>query len=139
MALATTADLEAIGAVKIGLVEADDIYTSATRLLDLASAIVVQYTRSTEAEIGEWPAAAQTAVAAVVAEVAGRRLTSPAAPTADQLGTAPFMAVKLFPSDRESLSEIPEVAAARRSATPTSIGVSRANSWFITTGQVTES
>lgn len=136
MALATIDDLVALGALGGDVNDGDHLHTRATRLLELASATVVQFVRADEATItdeeGGWPAESQAALAAVVAEVASRRLTAPAAASSDQIGLPPqpHMALRLWPSDEAALERIPEVASSRSSARPSSLGVTRSNSWL---------
>lgn len=142
--LATLDDLAAIGAVKVGTVETNDLGARATRLLELASASVASYARTTEAAITHattgWSDESQTTLAAIVAEIAARRLTSPAAPTSDQLMETPsFMSMRLTRADKAALDEIPELVASRRAAKPSSVGATRSNSWAETIGVSTES
>lgn len=135
MALATIDDLVALGALRGDVNDGDHLHTRATRLLELASATVVQFVRADEATITDeengWPADSQAALAAVVAEVASRRLTAPAAASSDQIGLPPqpHMALRLWPSDEAALERIPEVNTARSSARPTSFEVTRETSW----------
>ena len=144
MALATLDDLEAIGAIDVDTEEESDKGVRATRLLAMATATVCTFARTTEAvitdadpEIG-WSTESKTTLAGIVAEVAARRLTSPASPSSNQLGDigpAPYMSLRLTANDKANLMEIPEVADARSSAKPTSITVTRGNDWFETTGK----
>jgi hypothetical protein len=137
--LATLADLSALGAVPIGTDESSDLGARAVRLLELASASVASYARTTETLIDAWSDEAKTTLAAITAEIAARRLTSPAAPTSEQLLEAPsFMSMRLTRSDKAALDEIAEVVTSRRAARPSSVGATRSNSWTETIGVNTE-
>lgn len=86
MALATLDDLAAIGAVRVDQQLTDADAQRANRLLEFASAEVCIHFGTTEAVIQAWTATEVTLIAAVVAECAAQRMTSPAAATAQQLG-----------------------------------------------------
>ena len=109
MALATLGDLAAIGALPASPENHPDA-SRAMRLIEMASAQVATYLATTEATIATWAEEHQTVVATVVAEAAGRRLTSPAAFTADQLqdGTGLYSSALLSSSHRRTLDELPK-------------------------------
>lgn len=135
MALATLDDLIGTGHLAIGTGEDDPSGVRATTLLELATGLVLTYCRTEEADVADWAAASQLAITTVVAEVAGRRLTSPGAETAEQLGDQPgYLRLRLTKADKGDLDEIPEVAAARTLARPTSLVLTRPNSWANTIG-----
>lgn len=140
MALATIDHLIGTGHLAVGTDPSDPMGVRATTLLDLATGLVCSYCRTTEADVtADWGDESQLAVATVVAEVAGRRLTSPGAETAEQLGDQPgYLRLRLTKADKGDLDEIPEVATARTNARPTSIVLTRPNSWTNTIGVETE-
>lgn len=138
MALAALDDLEAIGALDVDTEPTSAKGVRATRLLAMASATVCTFARTTEAAIADWSDESKTTLASIVAEVAARRLTSPAAPSSNQLGDvgpAPYVSLRLTANDKANLMEIAEVKASRSTAKPTSITVTRSNNWFETTGK----
>jgi hypothetical protein len=140
VALATIDHLIGTGHLAVGTDAGDPMGVRATTLLDLATGLVCSYCRTTEADVtGDWSDESQLAVATVVAEVAGRRLTSPGAETAEQLGDQPgYLRLRLTKADKGDLDEIPEVATARTDARPTSIVLTRPNSWANTIGVTDE-
>lgn len=143
--LASIDDLVALGALPLGADVSDGVGERASRLLELAEGAVLTFCRSTVAAITDestgWAASSQLTLAGIVAEIAGRRLTSPAAPTSAQLGELPpaaFMSVRLTRADRAALLEIPEVAESRSGASAGSLQLTRPNSWHLTVGTTTE-
>jgi hypothetical protein len=85
--LASLDDLVAIGALPVDYDTADPRASRAQRLLELASAQAVAYLRCDDetavAALAGWTAAKATALAAIIAEAAGARLTVGAAPNVD--------------------------------------------------------
>lgn len=105
--LATTNDLVAVGALKSTDPARDHRVAHADTLLGLAQGQVLTYVRATESQVLSWPDASQSTVVAVIVDLAGRRLSQPAASTVTQPVTA-----LLDDNDREVLRSVPQVAAA---------------------------
>lgn len=85
--LATVDDLAALGAVPVDLEPNEERYVRAARLLDLASAQVVGYLGAVDeaAVAAAYTETQLTALAAVVAEMAARRISASAAPSSDYI------------------------------------------------------
>lgn len=74
MALATLEDLAAIGALPWDYDFTAEETARVERLIEMASAQVTEYLRTTEATIGTWTQSKRTVVATVVAEAAASRM-----------------------------------------------------------------
>jgi hypothetical protein len=88
--LASLADLAALGAIPIDADETSSAAVRATRLLELVSGSVLTMLDGfdvDEAAIDEWDEFRQDALAAVVAEIAAKRLNVSAASSVDPYGT----------------------------------------------------
>lgn len=88
--LATLADLAALGALPVDAGEESSEAVRATRLLELVSGAVLTLLDGfavTESVIEEWDEFRQDALAAVVAEIAAKRLNVSAASSVDPYGT----------------------------------------------------
>jgi hypothetical protein len=89
-ALATLADLAALGALPVDVGEDSSEAVRATRLLELVSGAVLTLLDGfavTEAAVLEWDEFRRDALAAVVAEIAAKRLNVSAASSVDPYGT----------------------------------------------------
>lgn len=110
MALATLADLAAIGAVPVDVDTESPEGVRAARLLELASGQVLTFLDGftvTEAAIGEWDQFRQDALSAVVAEIASKRLTVSAAASVDPYGLpAAPQTMKLNRWEKRAIIEI---------------------------------
>lgn len=141
--LATIDHLIGTGHLPAGTDNSVPMGARAETLLELAEGMVLAYCRTTVAAVNHvttgWSDESKLALAAVITEVAGRRLTSPGAETAEQLGDQPgYLRLRLTMADKADLGEIPEVQAARSTAKPTSLVLTRPNSWSNTIGTTTE-
>jgi len=138
--LATLDHLIGTGHLRTGSDNSSVMGARAETLLELAEGLVLSYVGVTAATVtSDWSSSSKLALSAMITEVAGRRLTSPGAETADQLGDQPgYLRLRLTLADKADLDEIAEVKAARSSAKPTSIQVTRPNSWSSTIGTTTE-
>lgn len=86
MALASTDDIAALGGVPVNFVPGTAEHTRAERLLELASGLVLSYLDSfgvSESDVDGWEQFRRDALAAIVAEVAVKRLNVSAAPNVD--------------------------------------------------------
>jgi hypothetical protein len=138
--LATLTHLIGTGHLAPGTDNTVPMGARADTLLELAEGLVLSYIGTTASTVADdWSAASKLAIAATITEVAGRRLTSPGAETAEQLGDQPgYLRVRLTKADKADLDEIAEVKAARATSKPTSLQVTRPNSWANTIGTTTE-
>lgn len=135
MALASLEQLVAVGSINVDWKPGDAKHTRAIELLDMASATVLAfYDRLgvAEADIEGWPTFRQKALAAVVAEVASKRMQLAAAPNVD-----PYMVpnqgpatLKLTSWEKDALSDL--VPGAPSSGTSFSYVVERdeVSSWL---------
>lgn len=123
--LATLDDLAAIGAVAVDIEPTDDLAVRAQRLIELASASVLGYIGTDEATVDGWADVSKDSLSTIVAEIAARRIYSPAAPSSNQLdGGAPgFLTSRLTAGDKAALDAISEVAAIRNPAAAIAISV----------------
>lgn len=133
MALAELSDLVALGALKVDASPLTDPNARrAGRLIELASAQAVIHLGVPEADIADdWTASQRAAVANVVAEIAARRLMSPAGPTSQQLvdEVSGWRTSLLTRADRRALDAIlADVLAGSGGSGSMSIGVTRSDS-----------
>jgi len=100
--LAGLADLAAIGAVPVDLAPTDERVGRAVRLIELASAQVVAYLAADDedAVTSAYSAAQLTALAAVVAEMAARRLSASAAPSTEYFAQPFQPSIRMTRGDR---------------------------------------
>lgn len=137
MALADILDVEAIANTTF---QARDL-ERVGRLLDMAAGQVLTFIRADEATVSTWPAAEQTAIRAIVAEIANRRIAAPGSPTVASgdfygsgSGAAPWMTVLLNPADERRLRRIPSIALRLAVSGAGSGVVTRGDSWLSHTG-----
>jgi hypothetical protein len=110
MALASLVDLAALGGINVDWVAGDAKEQRASRLLDLASNLVLAYLDRfgvAEADIDGWETFRQGALSAVVAEIAAKRLTVSAAASVDPYGTPVGpQTLKLNRWEKEAIREL---------------------------------
>lgn len=130
MPLATVDDLAALGGVQVDVSPTSPGYERALRLLELAEGQVLAFLDhfgvSVEVVDG-WEAWRKNALTGVVAEVAARRLQSPAAPGVDPYMVAPPPTIKLNQWERDALRDLLPDGGANKSV---SVEVVRADSWL---------
>lgn len=111
MALATLDDITALGGIRgdASLTAAET--ERANRLLALASGLVLAYLDQfgvSETDVEEWEEFRRTALAAIVAEVAVKRLNVAAAPNVDPYfaGAAGTQTIKLNRWEQDAISDL---------------------------------
>lgn len=130
MPLATVDDLAALGGAQVDLSESSPHYARAARLLELAEGQVLAFLDhfgvSVEVVDG-WEAWRRDALSGVVAEIAVKRLQSPAAPNVDPYMVAPPPTIKLNRWEQDALRDLLPDGGANKSV---SVEVVRADSWL---------
>lgn len=130
--LATLDDLSALGALRVNEARGEAVIVRATRLLELASAQVCAYLQqANEATLlAALSTPQQTALAAVVAEIAGRRLNVSAAPSSDFYPDG-SSSIKL---NRWDLRAIDDIVVGSLGSGTTSITITRSDDSSYLTG-----
>lgn len=105
--LATIDDLAALGAVPTDWFPTEPESMRATRLLEMAQALALDYLNLEESDVTGWPQARQTRLVTWIAEKASTRLNVSAAPSVDPYGQVQGpMSMKLNTWEKEDLREI---------------------------------